>query len=161
MLLSSKTCESAILIDLDHDAARETSENWFAIMKSRAEQMKIGIRSPMAIIALTTISAWSGEAAAAPQQLDCVLTDTEAHPQSENRPIVVVFDQDKRTLTAQEGGRAYSFMKVSISNVSMNGQAGSVSLGIDRSSLGIVWQQYEADKVHTEYGHCRAVRAPT
>jgi len=115
----------------------------------------------MAIIALTMASAWSAEGAAAPQQLDCVLTDTEARPQSENRPIVVTFDADKRILMAEETNRVYSFIKVSISNVSINGQADNVSLGIDRSSLGIVWQQYEADKVRTEYGHCHAVRAPT
>jgi len=64
-------------------------------------------------------------------------------------------------LTAEEGSRVYSFMKVSISNVAINGQAEGVSLGIDRSSLGIVWQQYEADKVRTEYGHCHPIRAPT
>lgn len=27
-------------------------------------------------------------------------------------------------------------------------------VGIDRSSLGIVWQQYGVDKVVTEYGQC-------
>jgi hypothetical protein len=123
--------------------------------------MRIRVRSPMAIIALTIVSAWNADASAAPHQLDCVLTDTEAQTQSENRPIVVVFDEDKRTLTAEEGSHIYSFIKVSISNVTINGQADNVSLGIDRSSLGIVWQQYEADKVRTEYGHCHPVRAPT
>jgi hypothetical protein len=87
-------------------------------------------------------------------RFDCILTDTEAKPQSENRPIVVLFDEDNRTLTAEESGHLHSFARVSISNVSINGLADGASLGIDRSSLGIVWQQYDADKVHTEYGHC-------
>ena len=109
---------------------------------------------------LMTVLAWTAAASAAPQQLDCVLTDTEAKPGSENRPIVVVFDEDKKILTAAEGGRSYSFTKVSISNVSINGDDDSVSLGIDRSSFGIVWQQYGTDKVRTEYGQCHPARAP-
>ena len=115
----------------------------------------------MRIIALAAVCAWSSDACAVPQRLDCILADTEGHSQSEKRPIVVVFDEDKSTLTADEGSRIYSFIKVSISNVSINGQADNVSLGIDRSSLGIVWQQYGADKVRTEYGRCHPVSSPT
>jgi hypothetical protein len=112
----------------------------------------------IAIIVLAL--ALGAEASATPQRLDCVLTDSETKPQSENRPVVVVFDEDKRTVTAEEGSHMYSFVKVSISNVSINGQADGVSLGIDRSSLGIVWQQYDADKVRTEYGRCHPGQAP-
>ncbi len=113
-----------------------------------------------AIIVGVLMTVWTAAASAAPPQLDCVLTDTEAKPGSENRPIVVVFDEDKKTMTAAEGGRSYSFTKVSISNVSINGDDDSVSLGIDRSSFGIVWQQYGTDKVRTEYGQCHPARAP-
>ena len=100
-------------------------------------------------------------ASAAPTRLDCTLTDTDAQPGSERRPIGVVFDDESKTLTAEDGGRVHNFVKVSISNVSINGQADDISLGIDRSSFGIVWQQYGTDKVHTEYGHCLLARAPT
>jgi hypothetical protein len=110
--------------------------------------------------ALPMASACAGDAAAGPQQLDCVLTDTEAHPGSEHRPIAVVFDEDAKTLTAKDGDQTYSFSKVSISNVTINGLDDKVSFGIDRSSLGIVWQQYEADKVTTEYGHCHPAQPP-
>jgi hypothetical protein len=125
--------------------------------------MKTQVRSPTAIIvsALTIAFAWSVGASATPQQLDCVLTDTEAKPGSESRPIVIVFDEDAKTLTAKEGDHSYSFSKISISQVSINGLDDSVSLGIDRSALGIVWQQYETDQVRTEYGKCHPVRAPT
>ncbi len=118
--------------------------------------MRIRVSPPTAIIAcaLTIAFAWSAGASATPQLLNCVLTDSEAKPGAENRPIAIVFDEDAKTLTAKEGDHGYSFTKVSISNVSINGEDDSVSLGIDRSSLGIVWQQYEADKVTTEYGHC-------
>jgi hypothetical protein len=125
--------------------------------------MKTQVRSPTAIIvsALTIAFAWSVGASATPQQLDCVLTDTEAKPGSESRPIVIVFDEDAKTLTAKEGDHIYSFSKISISQVSINGLDDNVSLGIDRSALGIVWQQYEMDQVRTEYGKCHPVRAPT
>ena len=105
--------------------------------------------------ALLAASAWTADTSAKPQQLDCVLTDTEAHPGSEHRPIVVVFDEDAKTLTAKDGDHSYSFSKISISNVSINGIDDSISFGIDRSSLGMVWQQYGAAKVTTEFGYCR------
>jgi len=120
-------------------------------------------RSAVALLAGASMigSAWAADAIAAPRQLDCVLTDTEAQPGSESRPVAVTFDDENKTLTAEEGGRHYSFSKVSISNVTINGQTDNVSIGIDRSSFGFVWQQYEADRVRTEYGHCRPARAPT
>jgi len=113
------------------------------------------LAAAMICSALLAASAWTANASAEPQQLDCVLTDTEAHPGSEHRPIVVIFDKDAKTLTAKDGDHSYSFGKISISNVTINGLDDNVSLGIDRSSLGIVWQQYGTDKVATEYGHCR------
>ncbi len=110
--------------------------------------------------ALATVLAWTAAATAAPQRLDCVLTDKEASPASESRPVVIVFDEDAKTMTAEAGGQSYSLEKVSISNISINGVADSISLGIDRSSFGIVWQQYGADKVSTEYGQCHPTQSP-
>ncbi len=115
----------------------------------------------MTIVAVLLASAaLARDAAAAPRQLDCLLTDTLARPGSESRPVTVVYDEDNKTLTAEAGGRYYSFSKVTITYIAINGQIDDVSLGIDRSSLGIVWQQYGADKVNTEYGHCRPARVP-
>jgi len=107
-------------------------------------------------LAVTPTVALCFGAWAAPRQLSCVLTDTEGHPASENRPITVVFDDAAKTLTAKDGDRIYTFTKVSISNVTISGRDDSVSVGIDRSSFGIVWQQYAANQVTTEYGRCRA-----
>jgi len=109
--------------------------------------------------ALAMVLVGTAAASAMAQRLDCVLTDKEASPASENRPVVIVFDEDAKTVTAEEGGQTYSLEKVSISNVSIDGAADSISLGIDRSSFGIVWQQYGADKVNTEYGHCSTARS--
>ncbi len=124
--------------------------------------MRIRLGSPMAIIASasTMVFAWTACASGTPRQLNCVLTDTEAKPGSESRLIVVIFDEDKKTLTAGEGDHSYNFTKVSISNVSVSGEADSISLGIDRSSFSIVWQRYGADKVDAEYGHCHPVQPP-
>jgi hypothetical protein len=110
--------------------------------------------------ALLTTSAWTTDASAESQQFNCILTDTEARPRSENRSIVVVFDEDAKTLIAKDGDHNYTFSKISISNVSINGMDDSITLGIDRSSLGIVWQQYAADKVTTEFGHCHPSGRP-
>ncbi len=105
-------------------------------------------------------AAWTGSAVTAPNQLDCLLTDTPARPRSESRPVTVVYDEDNNTLAAEAAGRHYSFSKVTITYIAISGHADDISLGIDRSSLGIVWQQYGADKVNTEYGHCRSPQAP-
>lgn len=99
--------------------------------------------------------------AAAPQQLTCVLTNTAVQPASQSQPIVVVFDQDAGTLRAQAGNQSYNFGNVTISNVAISGDVDNVSLGIDRSSLGIVWQQYGTDEVTTEFGRCRPAPAST
>ncbi len=94
-------------------------------------------------------------ASAATQQLDCVLTDTGTQPGSENRAVAVVFDDAAKTLSAQSGGQNFSFTSVSISNVTINGATDTISIGIDRSSLGVVWQKYNSTNVVTEYGKCR------
>ncbi len=88
------------------------------------------------------------------------MTDTGAQPASQSQPIVVVFDEVAKTLHAQAGNQSYSFGNVSISNVPMSGQVDGVSLGIDRSSLGMDWQQYGADKVTTQYGQCQPTGLP-
>lgn len=92
--------------------------------------------------------------ASATQRLECVLTDTAGRLGAENRPIIVTFDEDQKALQALVGSQSYNFSRVSISTVSISGQSGETSLGIDRSSLGIVWQQYGPEQPVIEFGHC-------
>jgi len=120
--------------------------------------MKNRTRRFTARVILAVLSPWSTAACADTQRLACVLTDTEANPDSESRPIVVDFDEETKSLKAEDAGHVYTFGKVSISNVTISGQAEHVSLGIDRSSLGIVWQRYEASKVRTEFGNCQRAK---
>jgi hypothetical protein len=107
----------------------------------------------LAAVATSTLSpraSW-----AAPQELSCTLNNPGGAQSTQNEPVTVTFDDNAKTLQAQRSGRNYSFADVSISNVAISGDAGTVSLAIDRSSLGLVWQQYGTDKVTTEYGKCR------
>jgi hypothetical protein len=108
---------------------------------------------PLATAVLTVMAA-NGGALAAPQELACVLTDAKAKPGSENRPVAVVFDEDAKTLTAKAGDRSYKFAKVTMTYIAISGQTDDASVGVDRSALGIVWQQYAAGRVTTEFGHC-------
>ena len=110
--------------------------------------------------ALIGVMARGGDAFATTQQLDCVLTDIGSQPGSESRAIAVVFDDAAKTLSAQDGSQNFSFASVSISNVAINGANDNVSIGIDRSSLGIVWQKYGSTNVVTEYGKCRRSGGP-
>ncbi len=117
--------------------------------------MRQRLRSAMVLIAAaSTILVANADALAAPQQLDCTLTDTKAKPGSEHRPVAIIFDEDAKTLTAKAGDRSYSFDKVTMTYIAISGQTGDASVGVDRSALGIVWQQYAAGKVTTEFGHC-------
>lgn len=119
-------------------------------------------RMAITIVAtLLTFAAATGGTAATSQQLNCILTDTLARPASQSRSVTVVYDEDNKTLTAEADGRHYRFNKVTITYIAISGEADDVSLGIDRSSFGIVWQQYGADSVNTEYGHCRPAPAPS
>lgn len=108
------------------------------------------------VAALATASGRPSGAAAAAQQLTCVLTNAGDQPSAQSQPITVIVDDDAKTLQARNGGQNYRFDNVSISNVAISGDVGAVSLGIDRSSLGMVWQQYQPDQVITDFGQCRA-----
>jgi len=74
---------------------------------------------------------------------------------AQSQPITVTFDDNPKSLHAEDGARSYVFDDVSISNVAISGDIDAISIGIDRSSLGIVWQKYEGDKAVTQYGRCR------
>lgn len=121
---------------------------------------RIGSKVEIALTGLLTVLVWTAVAAAAPQQLDCTLTDTADQLGSEKRPIVIVFDEAAITLKAQDGSQSYTFGNVSISNIAISGGVNNVSLGIDRSSLGVVWQQYQADKTIIEFGTCQRSTPP-
>ena len=118
------------------------------------------MRSARLIIALVLSSLTISAAAfAGEQRFDCVLTDTAEQLASENHAVSVVLDEDAKTLKAQDGSQSYSFTKVSISTLAISGEVDNVSIGIDRSSWGIVWQQYNADKIVTQFGRCRQSKA--
>lgn len=110
--------------------------------------------------AIAAVTAWPSDAPAAPQQLVCALSNAGETQSSANQSITVIFDDTAKTLLAQEGSQNYSFGDVSISNIAISGSIAAVSLGIDRSSLGMVWQQYEPDKVITQFGQCRSNPEP-
>lgn len=115
----------------------------------------VRLTTKIIVTALMTVWAWATDATATPQQLNCVLAGTAAQSGSESQSIIITFDESAQTLNAKKGDRSYSLSNVSISNVSMSGNDSGVTLGIDRSALSMVWQQYAADKVVTEYGKCR------
>jgi hypothetical protein len=100
--------------------------------------------------------ALGASAATASEQLTCTLTDTVAQPGAQSRPMTIIVDDAANTLKAQEGEQTYTFRDVSISSVSISGHADDISLGIDRSSFGVVFQSYGAGKTAAiEFGRCQ------
>jgi hypothetical protein len=100
---------------------------------------------------------WAAPSLATFERFTCTLTDTIAKPGSESRPIIVTFDDATNVLEAEEGGRTHTLHNVSVSSISISGNADDVSLGIDRSSRGIVFQDYRATgkAVAIEFGRCQ------
>jgi hypothetical protein len=96
---------------------------------------------------------------ASPTRLDCNLTtlETRAGKQFdsgvESRSITVVFDQETNALILYQEGSS-RLDNVSMSVASINGAAGNVTLGIDRSSWGIVLQTKKTDSTIAEFGAC-------
>jgi hypothetical protein len=123
-------------------------------MKAR----KLGLMIAVGLAAATTLRP-SG-LSAAPNQLSCVLASAD-ESFAQAGLITVTFDDDAKTLQVQNGKRTYVFTRISISNVAISGDVDSTSIGIDRSSLGLVWQQYTAEKVTTEYGQCHSSFSPS
>ena len=118
------------------------------------------MRSARLIFALVLSSLMiSATAFAGEQRFDCVLTDTAEQLASENHAVSIVLDEDHQNSQGAGWQSSYSFTKVAISALAISGEVDNVSIGIDRSSWGIVWQQYNADKVVTQFGRCRQSKA--
>jgi hypothetical protein len=117
---------------------------------------------PVRALALAAgmIPAWVALALAAPQRLDCVLTDTDTQRGGEKRAIAIEFDEANKTITLDENGRARPLRDVAISNSSMSGGVDGISIGVDRSSLRVVFQAYGAESVANEFGRCTAAAPP-
>jgi hypothetical protein len=98
-------------------------------------------------------------ASAAPQQLACAVTAASGQPASQSQSILIVFDDAAKTLQATMGTQNYKFNNVSVSNIAISGDAADISIGIDRSSLGLVWQQYGANTSTIAYGQCHPIAA--
>jgi hypothetical protein len=93
-------------------------------------------------------------AIAAPKRFDCTLVTMETketkalgsvHVDSENRLITVVFDAQAEALTVYQNGSAQTFDHVSITEGNVNGFTRDFSLGIELSSLTIVFQTYKTN----------------
>jgi len=117
------------------------------------------LQSALALLAILAPTA----IAAAPQTLGCVLTDIEiksgglkfdSQVGAEKRSIVVIFDDDAKTLAMKEDGAQNPLQNVAISQTSMTGASGNISLGIDRSSWRIVFQTYGEGNARNEFGEC-------
>ncbi len=101
-------------------------------------------------------------AIAAPRRLDCSLTVLETKAGSkqdvgtEHRSIVVVFDDEAKAITVTQDGSSQVLNHVTMTQMTMNGYAADMSLGIDLSSWKIVFQTYkpDPDSMRVEYGVC-------
>ncbi len=108
----------------------------------------------------------SAHAIAAPQRLDCKLTslETQGGPKSsqevENRPIVVVFDEQSPTLAVHQDGKTVTLGHVTITPNALTGFVDDFSLGIERGSWNIVVQTYGAGSMSAEFGACSPSAEP-
>ena len=105
-------------------------------------------------------------AVAAPKRLDCSLTriETRTGPNlevgRENRPIIVVFDDEAKSLAMYQDGGKWGLGHVTITQISMNGYVDEISLGIDLSTWSIVLQTYKPEAMTAEFGACGQSATP-
>jgi|GEM_PF-6803493 hypothetical protein len=119
-------------------------------------QIPIELSVPLLLVAAVLAS---GSAYAAPERLECILTDADAQIGVERRSIAIVFDEEAATMQWEEAGRIRLLTNVSISTTSISGGEADVTVGVSRSSWRVVLQTYQRNSVRTEYGDC-AIRAP-
>ena len=116
--------------------------------------------------ALSAVLLLPAGAVAAPKRLDCSLTllETRAGPKSdqsaESRSMMIVFDEEAQALTLYQGASVQALGRVTITQSSMSGAVGEITLGIDRSSWGIVFQTYGSDSMRAEFGECNLSAEP-
>lgn len=115
------------------------------------------------LITVVLLAATAADGAvAAPQRLDCILSDTDTPSGVKRREISIVFDEQPATMRLEEGRSARSLKDVSISMTSMSGGDEDTTVAVSRSSLRVVLQTYRASSVETEYGVCTvSSRQPT
>ena len=92
---------------------------------------------------------------AKPIALSCAVTDEAQTDGPPSRVIAVRFDEQAKTLEAQDGETARTYRNVTISTVSINGSDGETTIGIDRSSSTIAFQTYRPDRIVSELGSCK------
>jgi hypothetical protein len=108
---------------------------------------------PLSLAYVAAVLASRG-AWAAPQRLECTLTDTDTQSAVEHRSIAIIFDEDKATMKLQDSSRTRDLTNVSISMTSMSGGEADMTVGVSRSSWRVVLQTYQKNAVRTEYGVC-------
>jgi hypothetical protein len=117
--------------------------------------------APVAVLLLLPTGA-----VAAPERLDCHLTQletlggTKSDQSAENQSITIVFDEQTHALTVYKDASARTLKSVTITQSSMSGFLDDISLGVDRSSWGIVFQTYASDSPQVEFGDCKLSAEP-
>jgi len=104
-------------------------------------------------------------ATAAPKSFDCRLTVVETKASgkkdvgSEQRSIVLLIDEQAKTVMVQQDSGARALNNVTMSEHNINGYVDDLSLSVDLSSWKIALQTYKSDPdwQSIEFGDC----APT
>jgi hypothetical protein len=120
----------------------------------------------LSALAMALVLLWSADANAAPGRLDCAMAKLETKTgsnfdvEAENRSIIVVFDEDAKTLSVYQDGGKQPLAHVTITPIAMSGYVDDLSLGIDRSSWDVVLQTYKPGSKSTEFGACSLSAKP-
>lgn len=69
--------------------------------------------------------------------------------------IGIRLDAAARTARVATSDGTFEFQKLAVSSIAISGSTGAVSLGIDRSTLHVVWQRYDGTRTVNRYGECR------
>lgn len=128
--------------------------------------IRSGALPGLSVLAMALVLLSSADANAAPARLDCSMakletkTGSDFDVEAENRSIIVVFDEDAKTLSVYPDGGKQPLAHVTITPIAMSGYVDDLSLGIDRSSWSVVLQTYKPGSKSTEFGACSLSAKP-
>lgn len=105
-------------------------------------------------------------ASASAETFQCTLSEVETiakgsqfSTNTEQRLIQIQVDEAAKRIGVYQDGKSEALRNVVITQIAMTGYSDRLSIGIQRSSLNVVLQTYEADHTKAEFGICRDARS--
>lgn len=107
-------------------------------------------------------------ASASTESFQCMLAeeenitaDSQFSTNTEKRLIQIQVDEAARRISIYQDGKPHALGNVTITQIAMTGYTDKLSVGLQKSSLNVVLQTYEPNRIKAEFGSCRNTKSDT